>query len=45
MEIEGAGADVAAIGGRSGRNNIERVKLAVEGKAWDDTGMRGRTPS
>ena len=44
MEIEGAGADVA-MGGRSGRSIIERVKFAVVGKAWDETGMRGRTPS
>ena len=40
-----AGADVAEIGGRSGLSNIERVKLAVVGKTWDETGMRGRTPS
>jgi len=45
IEIEGTGADAVEIGCKSGRSNIERVKLAAVGKAWDKTGMRGRTPS
>ena len=45
MEIEGTGADAVEIDGKSGRSNIERVKLAVVGKASDKAGTRGRTPS